>query len=71
MKFKKVSENTHGPIVNVITDRGFCIGQISKWHGLFIAKDRNGHDISFPRKTRRRAGEILIEKFNFDGGNES
>ena len=64
MRFKKAGEDRHGPIVNVITDIGFCIGQISKWHGLFIATNWNGDKISLPSHKRMTAANLLQEHFD-------
>jgi hypothetical protein len=68
MRFKKAGEDTHGPIVNVITDNGFCIGQISKWCGLFIPTDWKGEKLSLPHETRNSAAEQLFEHFEFERG---
>jgi len=65
MRFKKIDENEHGPIVNVINEGGFVVGTISKWHGLFIAKDWEGSELSRPFRARKRAAEHLVEDFDF------
>ena len=65
MKFKKAGENRHGMIVNVITDKGFCIGQIEKWHGLFVPTDWKGGKFQ-PRNTRKIAAELLEGHFEFE-----
>ena len=67
MKFKKVGENTHGPIVRVFNDRGFCLGEISKWHGLFEAHDWRGDNITrLPWRRRQDAANALVEHFEFE-----
>lgn len=65
MKFKKIDEDTHGPVVSVISDKGFVIGSIRKWHGLFITSDWEGNASSLPHETRKAAAEALSEQFEF------
>ena len=63
--FKKVGENEHGPVASVINEKGFIVGSVSKWHGLFIATDWEGNKGNMPFQTRRGAGERLNEEFEF------
>ena len=65
MRFKKIDSNRHGHIVNVITDKGFCIGTIAKWHGLFIPTDWGGNKFA-PKNTRKEAANQLEEHFEFE-----
>ena len=63
--FKKAGENQHGQIVNVISEKGFCVGSIAKWHGLFVATDWEGHRNNMPFKTRVKAAKALLDEFEF------
>ena len=65
MKFKKTGIDQHGNIANVISDKGFVVGSVSRWHGLFIATDWEGHKNNMPFKTRNAAGDRLVEEFEF------
>ena len=64
MKFKKIDENRHGAVVNVITDKGFCIGQIEKWCGLFVPTDWDGSKHQ-PCNKRNVAAQQMEERFDF------
>jgi len=69
MRFKKTGDDQHGNIVNVISDKGFIVGSISKWHGLFITADWDGKKNNMPFPTRNAAGESLVEEFEFNANN--
>ena len=67
MKFKKVGENQHGAITQVKNDKGFHVGNITKWNGLFIPVDWRG-EVFAPRNSRTEAAEVLNENFEFELG---
>ena len=67
MRFKKINEDMHGPIVRVLSEHEQDIGTIHKWHGLFLAKDWHGETVSpWPVNTRKEAAELLLEKWTFE-----